>query len=154
MSKVKINLKLNDFEDSIVGILIDNKLKFLLDKKIVTLDIYDNNIVMKRYENDDEYTYIDFNKKNPIAYYYFKQKFPLNITIEKLEIRKNEIEINYNVENQLFTFKISYEGGHYDNRNIMSIRKQETLYYVMLFLIMMIEISRGDLCGVRYFTFS
>lgn len=46
------------------------------------------------------------------------------------------------------------EKFNYDNRNIMSIRKQETLYYVMLFLIMMIEISRGDLCGVRYFTFS
>lgn len=111
MSKVKIKLKLNDFEDSITGILNGNKLKFLLDKKVVTLKMNDNNIIMKRYENNEEYTYIEFDKNNPIAYYYFNQKFPLNIIVNKLEIKNNKIDIQYNVEKQSFIFKIEYEEG-------------------------------------------
>ena len=37
MSKVKLRIKLNEYEDIIDGIFIDNKIKFLLDKKIVIL---------------------------------------------------------------------------------------------------------------------
>lgn len=32
------------------------------------------------------------------------------------------------------------------------VKKQNLLYYILMFIIMFIEISRGDLCGVRYFT--
>lgn len=111
MSKVKIKLKLNDLEDSQIGILNGNRLKFLLNKKVVTLELYDNNIVMKRYENDEEYTYINFDKNNPVAYYYYNQKFPLNILVKKLEIHNNKIDICYFVEEQSFMFKIEYEEG-------------------------------------------
>ena len=110
MSKVKIKLKLNDFEDELTGILVNNQLKFLLDKKVVTLQIEDNMIMMKRMENEDEYTYICFNKNNPEAYYYFNQKFPLNIKINKLEINK-KVSIEYEIEGNKFIFEIEYEEG-------------------------------------------
>ena len=111
MSKVKIKLKLNDFEDKINGIFMNNQLKFLLDKKVVTLNIEDNMIMMKRMENDNEYTFICFNENNPEAYYYFHQKFPLNIKVNKLNIKTNQIELNYEIEEQLFIFKLEYEEG-------------------------------------------
>ena len=111
MSKVKISLKLNDLEDEISGILLNNQLKFLLDKKVVTLQLEDNMIMMKRMENDEEYTYIKFSKKNPEAYYYFNQKYPLNIKINKLEKNENKIQINYEIEENVFIFELEYKEG-------------------------------------------
>lgn len=111
MSKVKINLKLNDFHDTIDGILNGNQLKFLLDKKVVTLRLEDNMIMMKRMENNQEYTFIRFCIEHPEAYYYFNQKFPLNIRVNKLNVKNNQIEINYEIEEQLFIFKLEYEEG-------------------------------------------
>lgn len=111
MSKVKIKLKLNDLEEEISGILINNQLKFLLDKKVVTLQLEDNMIMMKRMENKEEYTYIKFSKIDPEAYYYFNQKFPLNIKINKLEIIQNKIQINYEIEENVFKFELQYKEG-------------------------------------------
>ena len=33
------------------------------------------------------------------------------------------------------------------------VKKQNIIYYLLMYSILMIEISRGDLCGIRYFTF-
>ena len=74
MSKVKLRIKLNEYEDIIDGIFIDNKIKFLLDKKIVTITINDNNIIMERRHNDNEYTYICFDEINPKAYYFYNNE--------------------------------------------------------------------------------
>lgn len=117
MSKVKIKIKLNEQENNINGILTNNKLKFILDKKIVTITINKNNIIMERKHNDNEYTYIYFDKKNPEAYYFYKNKYTLNIEIIKMKIN-DYIEIKYKIENQIFDLKIEYKEVNYDSRNI------------------------------------
>lgn len=111
MSKVKLNLKINELNEQVDGILHNNKLQFLLNGKIVTICIFDNKITMKRNENDNEYTYINFEKEDPEAYYYFNKKFPLNIKILLLNIRHGIIEIKYIIENDEFYFKIEYKEG-------------------------------------------
>lgn len=111
MSKVKLKIELNEYEDIIDGIFINNKIKFLLDKKLVTISINDNNIIMERKHNDNEYTYICFDKINPEAYYFYNNKYPLNIKVINIKKNNNIIEVKYKIENDIFEFKLEYEGS-------------------------------------------
>lgn len=108
MSKVKLKIKLNEYKDIIDGIFIDNKIKFLLDKKIVTITINDNNIIMERKHNDNEYTYICFDEINPEAYYFYNNKYQLNIEVIEINKNNNIIEVKYKIEDNIFDFKIEY----------------------------------------------
>lgn len=110
MSKVKLKVKINEYEDVINGILLNNQITFLLDKKMVTIIINDNNIIMKRKHNEREYTYICFDEINPEAYYFYNNKYPLNIKIIKIKKDNNIIEIKYKIEKDIFDFKLEYEG--------------------------------------------
>lgn len=110
MSKAKLRVKLNEYEDTVNGILINNKIKFLLDKKMVTISINDNNIIMERKYSESEYTYICFDEINPKAYYFYNNKYPLNIEVIKMKKNSNIIEIKYKIEKDIFDFKLEYEG--------------------------------------------
>lgn len=111
MSKVKIRLKINDLETKINGIFHDNRLIFFLNQKKVTLMLKENMITMKKIENEQEYTYLTFHSEHPEAYYFFHQKYPLNIQIDNLRIESQKIKVNYQIEKQPFIFEIEYEEG-------------------------------------------
>ncbi|MDD3453091.1 MAG: hypothetical protein PHN42_02275 [Bacilli bacterium] len=116
MTKIKISSYLKNTLENKEEILntnaisVNNKIKYFDNNKKVTIEMFDNNIIMYRY-NELGYIVIHFNIDNPICRYYINNKFvDINIDINKLIIKENEIYIEYCIEKTSnFIFKFEYE---------------------------------------------
>lgn len=103
MSKKKITLKMfqngNILNINTIGIKEENKLKFFLEQKKVTLLLNEDNIIMDRIIDNETYIKIIFDKNNPKAMCIMNNNiFDMNIEVNLLIIEKDKIIIKYKLE--------------------------------------------------------
>lgn len=113
--KGKINLKNND------EIVIDNKLFFGLktDNKITYYEddikvslILEDSISLKRSNEEYEIELIFNKEKETVGKYLLKKdnlSLPLYIITDKIIVGNNLIEINYQLNEEVFLFKLEFE---------------------------------------------
>lgn len=122
MPKINIKTMLHNvteekfFSNEGIGILLDNKLKFIDDGITVIIEFKDGNISINR--SSDEYDiYMPFElNRRTTGIYNINSLGALNLEVEAslIKIEDNKIELEYqmiidNVEVQKFNYKIEYE---------------------------------------------
>lgn len=122
MPKINIRTMLHNeteekfFNNEGVGILTNNKLKFIDQGVTVVLEFEDNKLFLnRRSEEYDIYMPFELNKRTT-GIYNIKNLGALNLEVEAtlIDISKNKIELAYhmiidNSEVQKFTYVIEYE---------------------------------------------
>ena len=116
MGKTKIRAKLISNDDNLdintTGIKTNNKIIYKEGNVQVTLLIFDNKIEMKR-ETKEYIIELLFDKsKNTESTYMFiggNKKFYLNTKTNKIVINENKIEIDYELEDNKFSYVVEME---------------------------------------------
>ena len=120
----KINLKANlisneenlNIETS--GIKTNNKLVYKENNIIVTILIFDNRIEMNRTCNEYKINFVFEKAKKTISRYNvfgMPKEFLLETKTNKLIIKDNQIELNYNLEGNNFKYSLEWEVNHENN---------------------------------------
>ena len=107
MEKIKVKIKVNDYNIENSGIIENDILKVKDGKIEVTFDL--KNLIMTR-ENEEISIKIDFSNKT-LEYRIpeIEEKFVNNFTILSLTNSDKEYNIKYQMEEDVFTLDISYE---------------------------------------------
>ena len=116
MGKTKIRAKLISDDENLdintTGIKTYNKIVYKENNVQVTLLIFDNKIEMKR-ETKEYIVELSFDKtKDTESIYMFiggNKRFYLNTKTNKLIINKNKIEIDYELEDNKFSYVLEME---------------------------------------------
>lgn len=116
MAKINIKSALNNKSQNkknicnTIGIKKENKIIYYDEEKKVTIETFDNNIVMYRFIDDSNYIYIMFNKDEPVCKYYMNNNhMDLDIIINKIIINENKILIDYIINEENLIFNFEYE---------------------------------------------
>lgn len=112
MSKINIESILENkntkeiLKYNIKGIKNNNKINYIEDNIKVNI-MLDNNIIIKRIDDEKEII-LEFvlNKNTNCLYNIYDKQFKLNIYTNKLVIKDNYIEIDYNIEENNMNFKL------------------------------------------------
>ena len=112
MSKIRIKVIIknneSNYEYETDAIINDNELKYLEENKTKVTYNYDKNH-LTRINEDLRLDYIfDNNKetKGLIKVHELNKELPLTIKTEKIEKNKNNIRIDYSIENDKFLYQI------------------------------------------------
>lgn len=122
MAKINIKVKLISDEENldyeILGIKNKNKITYKENDITVTLLILNNKIEMKRECNDYKIKFIFENSSSNCIYTVFggTKTFELETKLKKLNIKNNLIEINYELEGNIFKYSLVWE--EIDEKNI------------------------------------
>lgn len=110
MSKIRIDVTITNKEKTINkevdAIKKDDRIVYK-DDGIITLDIKDKRLILKRTTDNREMT-LEFieNKKTIGKYNVLNHKIDLNIFTNKLIIKDDYIEIDYKIEDELINYKL------------------------------------------------
>ena len=120
----KINLKAKLISDEEIlnietsGIKTNNKLVYKENNITVTILIFDNKIEMNRTCNEYKINLIfEKNKKTISKYNVFgmPKEFLLETKTNKLVIKDNQIDLDYNLEGNNFKYSLVWEVNHENN---------------------------------------
>ena len=117
MGKVRLKELFKSDDENIdldvIGIINKNKIVYKENDIRVTIVVLSNKILMNRLHSNYEIDFIFENGKKTNAVYKLKEynkEFKLDIITTKLDIDEKEISINYNLEGNLFSFKLIIGG--------------------------------------------
>ena len=122
MRKINLKAKLISDEENLnietSGIKTSNKIIYKENNITVTILIQDNKIEMNRTCNEYKINFVfEKNKKTISKYNVFgmPKEFLLETKTNKLIIKENEIDLNYNLEGNNFKYSLIWEVSHENN---------------------------------------
>ena len=108
MSKVQINTLLQTEKDQIKkrckGVLIENKLSYLEDDILVTIEKKDNHLILKRKDKEKELIFLFDNKKSKLTIKTEDGSFFVDFITKKQIWKNQKIEIQYQIEENIHFF--------------------------------------------------
>lgn len=122
MGKINLKAKLISDEENLnietSGIKTSNKIVYKENNITVTILILDNKIEMNRACNEYKINFVFEKDKKTISRYNvfgMPKEFLLETKTNKLIIKDNEIDLNYNLEGNNFKYSLVWEVSHENN---------------------------------------